>query len=80
MSTTQFWLAEIDQHGNAKLTDGPHSDRAGVEQASYLFERLGLGKAKIYACAEVILTSVEAKSHNANEEALSALNSIGLRP
>ncbi|WP_192246157.1 hypothetical protein [Mesorhizobium silamurunense] len=80
MTTTQFWLAELDQYGNAKLTDGPHSDRAGVEQASYLMQRLGLDRGKKYACAEVILTEVEAKSHGANEEALSALNSTGLRP
>lgn len=80
MGTTQFWLAELDQYGNAKLNDGPHSDRNGVEQAFYLIGRLGLGKGKVYACAEVILTPVEAKSHGANEEALSILNSLGLRP
>lgn len=76
----QFWLAELDQYGNPKLVDGSHERREGVEQASYLFARLGLGKGKSYACAEVILTSVEAKPHGSNEDALDTLNSIGLRP
>ncbi len=76
----QWWLAEIDQHGNPKLTDGAHQDRAGVEQAAYLIGRLGLTRDRKFACAEVTLTPVEAKSHGANEDALSTLNSIGLRP
>lgn len=80
LRSPQFWLAELDQYGNPRLVDGSHGDRSGVEQAAYLFSRLGLGKGKQYACAEVILTPVEEKSHGSNEDALSTLNSIGLRP
>lgn len=80
LRSPQFWLAEIDQHGNPTLHDGSHDDRAGVEQAAYLLTRLGFSKGKRYACAEVILTEVEAKPHGANEDALSTLNSIGLKP
>ncbi len=78
LRTPQFWLAELDQYGNPKLVDGSHEHRAAVEQAAYLFKRLGLEKGKSYACAEVHLSPVEAKPHDANEEALSTLNAIGL--
>ncbi|BCH33170.1 hypothetical protein MesoLjLc_51000 [Mesorhizobium sp. L-8-10] len=80
LRSPQFWLAELDQYGNPKLVDGSHETREGVEQAAYLFSRLGLGNDKRYACAEVHLTEVTAKAHGANEEALNTLNSIGLRP
>jgi len=76
----QFWLAKLDQHGNPKLTDGLHDERQGVEQAIYLFSRLGLGKGDRYACAEVVITDVEPGAHGANEDALNALNGIGLKP
>lgn len=78
--TRQFWLAKVDQYGNPTLTDGAHSDRAGVERAIYLFGRLGLGKGNTYRCAEVILTDVEPKANGANEEAIRALNETGLKP
>lgn len=80
LRTPQFWLAELDQYGNPKLVDGSHGERAGVEQAAYLISRLGLSRGSTFACAEVHLTPVEAKPHDANEDALSTLNSIGLRP
>lgn len=80
LRSPQFWLAEIDQHGNPTLCDGSHSDRAGVEKAAYLFNCLGLSKERRFACAEVILTEVDAKPHGANEDALKTLNSIGLKP
>lgn len=76
----QFWLARLDQYGNPTLTDGPHDERTGVEQALYLFRNLGLGRGNSYACAEVVLTDVEPVSHGANEDAISGLNSIGLKP
>lgn len=78
--STKFWLVEIDIHGNPTLADGAHSTREGVEKAAYLHMRLGFAKDKRFACAEIILTPVEAKSHGSNEEALSQLNSIGLKP
>lgn len=80
MCDRQFWLARLDQHGNPTLVDGSHRDRAGVEQALYLFRSIGLGNGESYTCAEVILTGVEARSHGANEEAISTLNGIGVAP
>ena len=80
LRSPQFWLAELDQYGNPTLCDGSHDDRAGVEQAAYLFNRLGLAKQRRFACAEVILTPVAATAHGANEDALTTLNSIGLKP
>lgn len=80
LRTPQFWLAEIDQYGNPKLIDGSHDDRNGVEQAAYLINSLGLGRGKTYACAEVHLSPVVPKPHGADEDAISTLNSIGLRP
>lgn len=76
----QFWLARLDQYGNPTLVDGAHDERAGVEQALYLFNRLGLGKGERYACAEVIVTDVEPGAHGANEDAIETLNGIGLKP
>ncbi len=77
---SQFGLVSLDQYGNPKLEDGSHSDRSGVEQAAYLHQRLGFAKSKRYACAEIIITEVEAKSHGSNEAALNQLNNSGLRP
>ena len=76
----QFWLAELDQYDNPKLCDGSHDDRAGVEKAAYLLGRLGLAGKRRFACAEVILTQVTPEPHGANEDAIKALNSIGLKP
>jgi len=70
----------IVQCGNPKLSDGSHDDRKGVEQAAYLLNRLGLDKKRRFACAEVILTPVTAAAHGANEETLTTLNTIGLKP
>ena len=70
---TQFWLARLDQYGNPTLVDGAHEARSGVEKAMYLFKRLHLAKGESYACAEVIITPVEAKAHGANEDAIAVL-------
>ncbi len=78
LHTPQFWLAELDQHGNPTLTDGPHADRAGVEKALYIIKRLELTRGRVFACAEIHLTDVSAQRHNTSERALSTLNSIGL--
>lgn len=72
--TPQFWLAELDPHGNPRLLDGAHRTREGVEKAAYLHMRLGLQKGLTFACAEVHITPVEAAPHGANEEALSILS------
>lgn len=76
----QWWLAETDGYGNPTLSDGPHSDRAGVEQAAYLIKRLGLTRGRTFVAARVELSSVKPAAHGADEDALNTLNSIGLRP
>jgi hypothetical protein len=76
----QWWLAETDGYGNPTLSDGPHSDRDGVEQAAYLIKRLGMTRGRTFAAARVELSAVTPAAHGANEDALSTLNSIGLRP
>ena len=77
---TQWWLAELDMHGNPKLTDGAHSVRAGAEEALTLMQRLGLAKDRHFAIAEVRLTEPTGKHGQVNEEAIATLNAIGLRP
>ncbi len=77
---TQWWLAELDLHGNPKLTYGAHADRAGAEEALTLLMRLGLAKERRFAIAEVRLTEPTGEHAPVNEEAIAALNAIGLRP
>lgn len=76
----QWWVADIDQYGMPKLTDGPHSKRDGCEHALYLLSRLGLRPEQKRAICRVEIFPPVAKPHGADEEALNALNSIGLRP
>ena len=77
---TQWWLAELDMHGNPELTDGAHSVRAGAEKALTLMQRLGLAKDRHFAIAEVRLTEPTGEHGQINEEAIATLNAIGLRP
>ena len=76
----QWWLAELDQHGNPTLCDGMHSDRHGAEHALYLLQRLGLAKDRRFAVAEVRLTEAKPDARGADESAIATLNAIGLRP
>ena len=76
----QWWLAELDPHGNPSLIDGAHSSRDGADQAKYLFDRLGFSGDRRLVVARVTLSEVKPSSKGVNEEALGALNSIGLRP
>lgn len=77
---TQWWLAELDRYGNAKLCDGPHQDRGGAEQAATLLRRLGLVRGRTFAVAEVRLTEITGEHDPVNEDAVETLNTIGLRP
>lgn len=76
----QWWLAAVDQYGNPRLVDGSHSALAGVEKALYLLNRLGLSRGTKYMAARIELTDVTPAPHGSNEDALTALNGIGLRP
>ena len=78
--STQFWLAELDNHGNPTLTDGAHSERGGAEQALTLINRLGMSRGRKFSIAEVILTEPTGVHDPVNEEAIETLNSIGLKP
>ena len=76
----QWWLAKLSEHGNPRLTDGPHNTREGPERSLYIIRSLGLGKGERYAVARVELSPCEPAPHGAPEEAIAALNSMGLRP
>lgn len=79
-TSNQFWLGEQDQYGTARHLDGPHCNRAGVEQAAYLFNSMGFTKGRILVCMEVIVTEVQPSSKGVNMEALAACHEIGLHP
>ena len=71
---TYFWLAELDQYGNPKITDGPHSEREGAEKALDIITKLGLKKeGERYAIAEVKLSEPEGYVGGLDEDAIKAL-------
>ena len=73
--SVQWWLAELDQHGNAKLVDGQHDNRSGADKAMYLINALGLSKeSKRYAVARVELFTPKPSADGVNHEAIDDLN------
>jgi hypothetical protein len=75
LRTPQWWLAELDQHGNAKLVDGPHGDAEGANQAAFLIDALHLGKPnRNFAVAEVRLSGCVPSSKGVNHKAIATLN------
>jgi len=67
---TQYWLAELDVHGNPTLTDGAHDDTDGANEALYLYKRLGFYKEDVrYAIAKIEIMDVEDKAFKINEDA-----------
>ena len=56
---TQYWLAELDQYDNAKLTDGAHPNIEGVKKAMNIYKKLGFNKDRRFAIAKVELTELE---------------------
>lgn len=74
----QWWVADLDRHGNPTLTDGAHGSREGCEKALYLMKRLGLRPDQKRAICRVEIYPPVAKPHDANENALRALNGIGI--
>ena len=71
----QWWLAELDVHGNPTLIDGAHDDRQGADQAAYLIRSIGLGGGKVrnFAVARVELTEVDEHNHGVvNKDAIAA--------
>lgn len=76
----QHWLAELNRYGGAKLVDGPHNSRDGVEKSATLLRRLGLAGDRVFAAAEVHLTDLTGEHSPVDERAVGTLNAIGLRP
>ena len=73
----QWWLAELDQHGNPKLSDGAHSERAGADKAMYLIKNLGLdNKGKRWAVARVELSEPRPSADGVNHDAVSACRAM----
>ena len=71
LRTPQWWLAEIDTHGNPKLIDGSHSSEDGANRAAYLYRAMGLGASGArYAVAKVELSEVRENSEGVNHEAV----------
>ena len=73
---TQFWLAELDQYGNAKLLDGPHTDADGAEQALTILRKLNceITEGRIFAIAEVHLSTPTGDHTPINQKAIDILN------
>lgn len=71
----QFWLAELDSHGNPELIDGPHGGRSGAEEALTLRNRLPMlsTEGRSFAIAEVHLSEPTGLHDPLNEGALKAL-------
>lgn len=72
-SGRQWWLAELDMHGNPTLVDGAHEDRAGADNAMYVYERLRITHGKRYAVALVILYQPQPNSDGVDEEVIDIL-------
>ena len=70
----QWWLAELDRYGNAKLVDGQHSGRAGADKAMYLIKALHLDAGRRYAVARVELSEPKPSGEGVNHEAIKTLN------
>ncbi|KMO18905.1 hypothetical protein QR78_14175 [Methylobacterium indicum] len=70
----QYWLAQLDQHGNATLVDGAHSTEQGAHRALYLFQALGLGKGDSYAVARVELIKAVPDGRDVNHDAVGIIN------
>ena len=70
----QWWLAELDRYGNAKLVDGQHSGRAGADKAMYLIKALHLDAGRRFAVARVELSEPKPRGDGVNHEAIKTLN------
>ncbi|HEM8998856.1 TPA: hypothetical protein U2T46_000891 [Burkholderia cenocepacia] len=77
VTSVQWWLAELDQYGNPKLSDGAHSERAGADKAMYLIKNLGLdNKGKRWAVARVELSEPRPSADDVNQDAVSACRAM----
>ena len=74
MDDLQWWLAELDAHGNPTLVDGAHATREGADRAAYLIAAMNLGPGKRYAVARVELSEPQPSSKGVNPKAVDAIN------
>lgn len=71
----QWWLAELDQYGNPRLTDGAHGDRAGADKAKYLIDAMHLAKPGTrHAVARVELSEPRPSPGGVDHEAVGLVN------
>lgn len=71
----QWWLAEVDSYGTGWLSDGPHQDRQGANQAFCLINAINLSPGKKWAVARVELSDPVTDSRGVNHEAVATINS-----
>lgn len=73
---TQYWLAELDKHGNSTLIDGPHDDRSGAEEALTLMQKLNCisTDGREFAIGKLVLTPPTGEHGPVNESAIDTLN------
>ncbi|WP_261534746.1 hypothetical protein [Burkholderia multivorans] len=77
VTDVQWWLAELDQYGNPKLSDGAHRERAGADKAMYLIKNLGLdNKGKRWAVARVELSEPRPSANGVNMEAVATCRAM----
>lgn len=75
MSDVQWWLAEVNEHGSARLVDGAHSTREGADRAAYLIPALGLAKPGVrYTVARVELLEPQPSSAGVNHAAIDTID------
>lgn len=75
MRSPQYWLAELDQHGNPTLVDGCHDSPAAANKAAYLIQALHLGPAdRRFVVAKVELSECVPSDAGVNHEAVKAIN------
>ncbi len=73
----QWWLAQLDQHGNPELCDGAHETQDAANRAYYLYNSLGLSnKDERYAVVRVELFEAEENKEGVNKESLKILQDV----
>lgn len=77
LRTPQYWLAELDMHGNPTLIDGSHDSPKGANKAAYLIDALHLGNPnRVFAVAKVILTECVPSDNGVDHEAVRSINTL----
>lgn len=75
MDDLQWWLAELDAHGNPRLVDGAHATREGADRAAYLIAAMNLASPGTrYAAARVELSEPQPSSKGVNHAAVDEIN------